>query len=201
MWSETAVAAMAEQIFSSAWLQRVKDNDPEAASELLRELYPLVMRIVHSHLPRRMDAEDLAQIVFVKVFQKIEQYHGDAPFQHWVSRIAVNTCLNEIRSEKARPELRWADLSEDQASALDRVLDQKEEQSVDEQSATRELAAKLLETLPPRDRTILTLLDMEGHTVAETAQITGSAAAVVKIRAFRARIKLRKELQRLEKTR
>jgi RNA polymerase sigma-70 factor (ECF subfamily) len=192
---------MPEEIFSSAWLQRIKDNDPEAARELVRELYPLVMRIVYSHLPRRMDAEDLAQIVFVKVFQKIEQYHGDAPFPHWVSRIAVNTCLNEIRSEKARPELRWADLSEDQADALDRVLEQKEEQSVDEQSATRELARKLLETLQPRDRTILTLLDMEGHSVAETAEMTGSGVAVVKIRAFRARKKLRKELEKLEKIR
>jgi RNA polymerase sigma-70 factor (ECF subfamily) len=191
---------MAEPIFSSAWLQRVKEHDADAAAELIRELYPLVLRIVHGHRPRRMDPEDLAQIIFVKVFQKIDQYNADAPFPHWVSRVAVNTCLNEIRSEKARPELRWADLSEDQASALDRVLDQREESSVDEQSATRELAGKLLETLPPRDRAILTLLDMEGHSIAETAELTGSAPAVVKIRAFRARKKLRKELERLEKT-
>jgi RNA polymerase sigma-70 factor (ECF subfamily) len=191
---------MAEPIFSSAWLQRVKEHDADAAAELIRELYPLVLRIVHGHRPRRMDPEDLAQIIFVKVFQKIDQYNADAPFPHWVSRVAVNTCLNEIRSEKARPELRWADLSEDQASALDRVLDQREESSVDEQSATRELAGKLLETLAPRDRAILTLIDLEGHSIAETAELTGSAPAVVKIRAFRARKKLRKELERLEKT-
>jgi RNA polymerase sigma-70 factor (ECF subfamily) len=189
---------MAEPIFSSAWLQRVKEHDADAAAELIRELYPLVLRIVHGHRPRRMDPEDLAQIIFVKVFQKIEQYNGDAPFPHWVSRVAVNTCLNEIRSEKARPELRWADLSEEQASALDRVLDQREEASIDEQSATRELAGKLLDTLPPRDRAIISLIDLEGHSIAETAELTGSAPAVVKIRAFRARKKLRKELERLE---
>jgi len=192
---------MPERRFGSEWLLRVKDSDPDAAREVVRELYPLVMRIVHGHLPRRMDAEDLAQIVFVKVFQKIDQYNGDAPFEHWVSRIAVNTCLNELRSEKARPELRWADLSEEQADALDRVLDQKEERSVDEQSATRELAARLLETLQPRDRLILTCLDLEGRSIAETAGITNSPEAVVKIRAFRARRKLRKELERLEKIR
>lgn len=190
---------MAEQIFTSAWLQRIKDDDPEAARELVRELYPLVMRIVRSHLPRRMDAEDLAQIVFVKVFQKIEQYNGGAPFPHWVSRIAVNTCLNEIRAEKARPELRWADLSEEHAEALDRLMETREDSTIDEQSATRELAQKLLESLPPRDRMILTLLDLEGRSMAETAEMTGSAVPVVKIRAFRARRKLRKELERLEK--
>ena len=191
---------MAEPIFSSAWLQRVKEHDADATAELIRELYPLVMRIVHGHKPRRMDPEDLAQIIFVKVFQKIEQYTGEAPFPHWVSRVAVNTCLNELRSEKARPELRWADLSEDQASALDRVLFEEEEVRHDEQSATRELAELLLNTLPPRDRTIVKLLDLEGHSIAETAALTGSAPAVVKVRAFRARQKLRKELERLEKT-
>lgn len=199
MWSEYAVAAMTEQIFSSAWLQRVREDDPEAARELIRELYPLVMRIVRGHLPRRMDPEDLAQIVFIKVFQKIEQYQGDAPFPHWVSRIAVNTCLNEIRAEKSRPELRWADLSEEQAGALDRLMHNDEESSMEEQSATRELARRLLETLEPRDRMILTCMDLEGRSVAETAELTGSSPGVVKIRAFRARRKLRKELQKLEK--
>ncbi|HEX7863238.1 MAG TPA: sigma-70 family RNA polymerase sigma factor [Verrucomicrobiae bacterium] len=187
------------ELFDPAWLQRVRENDAEASTELVRELYPLVMRIVRGHLPRRMDPEDLAQIVFVKVFQKIEQYHGDAPFPHWVSRIAVNTCLNELRAEKARPELRWADLGEEQAEALQSVIERSDGPSVDAQVATRDLADRLLETLPPRDRLILTLLDLEERTVAEVSKLTGSPEAVVKVRAFRARRKLRKELERLEK--
>lgn len=192
---------MPEQIFDKAWLQRVRECDPEAQHELVRELFPLVMKIVRGHLPRRMDPEDLAQIVFVKVFQKIEQYHGDAPFPHWVSRIAVNTCLNELRAEKARPELRWADMGEEQAEALQHVLDRADQPSVDSMAATRDLADRLLETLPPRDRLILTLLDLEERTVAEVSEMTGSPEAVVKVRAFRARRKLRKELERLEKNR
>jgi len=190
---------MAGEIFDKVWLQRVRDGDSVASHELVQELFPLVMRIVRGHLPRRMDPEDLAQIVFVKVFQKIEQYHGDAPFPHWVSRIAVNTCLNELRSEKARPELRWADLGEEQAEALQSVLDRSDQPSVDSQAATRDLADRLLETLQPRDRLILTLLDMEERSVAEVSEMTGSPEAVVKVRAFRARRKLRKEMERLEK--
>jgi RNA polymerase sigma factor (sigma-70 family) len=190
---------MAEEIFDKAWLQRVRENDPEASHTLVRELFPQVMRIVRGHLPRRMDAEDLAQIVFVKIFQKIDQYHGDAPFPHWVSRIAVNTCLNELRAEKARPELRWADLGEEQAEALQRVLDRDTSPTIEHDVATRDLADRLLETLPARDRLILTLLDLEERTVAEVSQMTGSPEAVVKVRAFRARRKLRKEFERLEK--
>ena len=190
---------MAEEIFDKAWLQRVRENDPEASHTLVRELFPQVMRIVRGHLPRRMDAEDLAQIVFVKIFQKIDQYHGDAPFPHWVSRIAVNTCLNELRAEKARPELRWADLGQEQAEALERVLDRSTAPGIDHDVATRDLADRLLETLPARDRLILTLLDLEERSVAEVSAMTGSPEAVVKVRAFRARRKLRKELERLEK--
>jgi RNA polymerase sigma-70 factor, ECF subfamily len=188
------------EIFDKAWLQRVRENDPEASQELLAELFPLVMKIVRGHLPRRMDPEDLAQIVFIKIFQKIEQYHGDAPFPHWVSRIAVNTCLNELRSEKARPELRWADLGEEQAEALERVLDRSTAMPIDQDVATRDLADRLLETLPARDRLILTMLDLEERSVADVSELTGSPEAVVKVRAFRARRKLRKEMERLERT-
>ena len=188
------------EIFDKAWLQRVRENDPEASQELISELFPLVMKIVRGHLPRRMDPEDLAQIVFIKIFQKIEQYHGDAPFPHWVSRIAVNTCLNELRSEKARPELRWADLGEEQAQALERVLDRSSAASIDQDVATRDLADRLLETLPARDRLILTMLDLEERSVADVSELTGSPEAVVKVRAFRARRKLRKEMERLERT-
>jgi RNA polymerase sigma-70 factor, ECF subfamily len=187
------------EIFDKAWLQRVRENDPEASQELISELFPLVMKIVRGHLPRRMDPEDLAQIVFIKIFQKIDQYHGDAPFPHWVSRIAVNTCLNELRSEKARPELRWADLGEEQAEALERVLDRSNATPIDQDVATRDLADRLLETLPPRDRLILVMLDLEERSVADVSEITGSPEAVVKVRAFRARRKLRKELERLER--
>ena len=191
------------EIFDKAWLQRVRENDPEASQELISELFPLVMKIVRGHLPRRMDPEDLAQIVFIKIFQKIEQYHGDAPFPHWVSRIAVNTCLNELRSEKARPELRWADLGEEQAQALERVLDRSSAASIDQDVATRDLADRLLETLPARDRLILTLLDLEERSVADVAEMTGSPEPVVKVRAFRARRKLQKlfqELKRMERS-
>ena len=190
---------MPETSFDRAWLERAKSGDDETARELIREHYPLVIKIVRGHLPRRMDEEDLAQMIFVKIFQKLEQYNGSAPLSHWISRVAVNTCLNELRSEKVRPELRWADLNEDEASALDRVLEQKEEASADEQSGTRELAKKLLEMLSPLDRSILTMIDLEGRSMSEVAKLVGSNVGVVKIRAFRARRKLRKELEKLER--
>src|SRR5579863_6345941 len=103
-------------------LDRVRKRDQIAARELVEHLHPLVIRIVRAHLPRRVSEEDLAQEVFLKMFTRLEQYQGAVPFPHWVSRIAVTTCIDQLRAQKRRPELRWADLSENEATMLDATL-------------------------------------------------------------------------------
>src|SRR3979490_1186202 len=103
---------------ADALVQGALRHDDEAARELVRLLYPLVAKMVRAHRPRRTSEEDLSQMIFIKVFQNLSQFSGKVPLEHWVSRIAINTCLNQIASEKARPELRQADLSEEQAAAL-----------------------------------------------------------------------------------
>src|SRR5438105_1119830 len=107
---------MAESGFDmAACLARVRRGDDDGARLLFQHLYPLVIKVVRSHLPKRMSDEDLVQTVFMKVFTNLDQYSGRAPLEHWVSRIAVNTCIKALRAEKVRPELRWADLSEDES--------------------------------------------------------------------------------------
>ena len=177
----------------AACLERVRQRDEEAARLLVRELYPLVMKIVRSHLPRRMPEEDLAQNVFAKVFTHVDQYSGSVPFEHWVSRVAVNTCLNALRAEKCRPELRLADLTEDESEVLEKIGTTDKAPNPAEQLAARDLARKMLETLSPKDRLIITLLDLEERSVEEIKELTGWNASVIKVRAFRARLKLRKQ--------
>ena len=179
-------------------LERVRQADEEAARALVCELYPLVMKIVRSHLPRRTDEEDLAQMVFAKIFAHLEQYSGAVPFEHWVSRVAVNTCLNQLRSEKCRPELRWADLNQDEAETLEKVVRAKGPDP-SEHLAACELARKMLETLSPKDRLILTMLDLEERSVEEIRKLTGWNASLIKVRAFRARLKLRKQFAKILK--
>src|ERR1700743_3787798 len=102
-----------------ACLARVRAGDEASAQELFQHLFPLVIKVVRSHLPRRMSEEDLTQTVFMKVFANLNQYSGKTPLEHWVSRIAVNTCIKALRAEKVRPELRWADMSEEEEQVLD----------------------------------------------------------------------------------
>lgn len=182
-------------------VSQVRDTGSESAARLLVEhLYPMVLRIVRAHLPRRSSEEDLAQEVFMKMFARIEQWRGQMPFDHWVSRVAVTTCLDALRHQKRRPELRWADLSETEAEVLDNVLHDENDVTASDASSARDLANKLLETLNPADRLVLTMMDMEGRSVSDVQAATGWSATLVKVRAFRARRKLRKTFAELETT-
>ena len=161
----------------------------------------MVLRIVRAHLPRRSSEEDLCQEVFMKTFARIEQWRGQMPFAHWVSRVAVTTCLDALRWQKRRPELRWADLSETEAEVLDNVLHDERDTTSSDAVSARELAHKLLAMLKPADRLVLTMMDMEGRSVADVQVATGWSATLVKVRAFRARRKLRKAFEELESNR
>jgi RNA polymerase sigma factor (sigma-70 family) len=180
-----------------ACLERVRAGDEEAARLLFQHLFPLVTKVVRSHLPRRMSEEDLTQTVFMKVFANLNQYSGRAPVEHWVSRIAVNTCIKALRAEKVRPELRWADLSEEEAQVLDWLATTNEDLHPDRNLASRDLVEKLLAQLKPKDRLVINLMNLEGRTIEEVRQITGWSQAVIKVRAFRARARLRKAFKNL----
>ena len=181
----------------AACVERVRQRDEDAAWALFRHLYPLVARLVRSHLPRRTSPEDLVQTVFMKVFANLDRFSGAVPLEHWVSRIAVNTCLNQLAAERVRPELRWADLSEEQAEALEATMSGPEDLEPSENLAAREIVEKLLAQLAPAERLLLTLLHLEGRSVAEVQEITGWNVPVIKVRAFRARRKLRKHYEKL----
>lgn len=180
-------------------LERVRQRDQAAARDLVEHLYPLVIRIVRAHLPRRVAEEDLAQEVFLKMFSRLEQFQGGVPFTHWVSRIAVTTCIDHLRAQKRRPEFRWADLSENEAEMLDAVMTNERDVAANDALAARELVHRLLAQLKPDDQVVIRLLDLEQKSIAEIAGITGWNQSLIKVRAFRARRKLQKLFQELQR--
>jgi len=181
----------------SALIQAALADDDNAARELVRHLYPLVARVVRSHRARRTAEEDLCQMIFIKVFQNLAKFSGQVPLEHWVSRIAVNTCLNQIASEKARPELRHADLSEEESAIVQQLTVSSEEVNPDNQVGARQLVEHLLERLNPAERLAIDLLYLKGHSVEEVRNLTGWSAPLVKVRAFRARRKMKQYMDAL----
>jgi RNA polymerase sigma factor (sigma-70 family) len=173
-------------------LDRVRKRDQIAARELVEHLHPLVIRIVRAHLPRRVAEEDLAQEIFLKMFTRIDQFQGSVPFTHWVSRIAVTTCIDHLRAQKRRPELRWADLSERETDVLDSAITNENDVAPDDALAAKEIVHKLLDMLKPEDRLVIQYLDLDQKSIAEISALTGWNQTLVKVRAFRARRKLQR---------
>lgn len=182
---------------AGALVEAALRHDDEAAGQLVRRLYPLVAKIVRSHRPRRTPEEDLCQMIFIRMFQRLDQFSGKVPIEHWVSRIAVNTCLNQIESEKVRPELRYADLTEEEEAVVENLSTSVEELAPDKQFASRQLVEHLLDLLKPAERLVIDLLYLQGRSIEEIRKLTGWTAALVKVRAFRARRKMKAQLDRL----
>jgi RNA polymerase sigma factor (sigma-70 family) len=172
-------------------------NDQDAARDLMRQLYPLVAKLVRAYRPARAAEEDLIQMIFVKIFRNLSSYSGKVPIEHWVSRIAINHCLKQIAYEKARPELRYADLNENEVAVLENLASTTGELAPDRKFAARELVEHLLQTLKPVERLVIDLLHLQQRSVAEIQELTGWSSSQVKILAFRARQKLRRRLARL----
>ena len=182
---------------AGALVKAALQHDDEAARQLVRQLYPLVAKLVRAHRARRTAEEDLCQMIFIKIFQKLSQFSGKVPLEHWVSRIAINTCLNQIQSEKVRPEVRHADLTEEELAVVESLATSSEELAPDKRFASRQLVEHLLDALKPVERLVIDLLYLQGRSVAEVKKLTGWSATLVKVRAFRARQKMKERLARV----
>jgi RNA polymerase sigma-70 factor (ECF subfamily) len=150
-----------------------------------------LLRLALRFFRRREDAEEIVQEVFLKVHRAAATWRSDAPFEHWLLRIATNLCRDRLRERRRRPEAPLADLSDDAAGWLDQALRGASLEAA-RADAARLLAADLLDALPPQDRIVLVLLDLEGMSAADVAAATGSTRAAVKVRAMRARRALRR---------
>src|ERR1044071_7612834 len=129
---------MADDYDAGALVAAARQHDEAAARELMRRLYPLVLKLVRSHRPRRTAEEDLCQMIFIKIFHKLDQFSGKVPLEHWVSRVAINTCLNQIQAEKVRPEFRHADLTEEEVAVVENLASTTDELGPDQAFGARD---------------------------------------------------------------
>ena len=93
--------------------------------------------------------------------EAVAVFRRAVPLEHWVSRIAINTCINQIQAEKARPELREADLSEEQAAVVRNLAATTDELAPDQSFASRQLVEHLMKALKPAERLVIDLLYLQ----------------------------------------
>ena len=142
--------------------------------------------------------EDAAQETFLKAYTQLASFEGRGSMEGWLTRIATNTCLNMLRGSKRRPELTVSDLSDDETGWMDQQLaEAASERSFENNVVAADLADRLLGTLSPEDQQALLMIDGEDASIKEVAEVTGWSESKVKVRAVRARRKVREAMEKL----
>ncbi|HXI72206.1 MAG TPA: sigma-70 family RNA polymerase sigma factor [Verrucomicrobiae bacterium] len=178
-------------------LQRIRNGATDDFAEIVRRHQSRVFAILHRYERDTQKVEDLAQETFVKAWRALEQFDGRAPFEHWISRITVRVALDHLRKEKRRRnEIGLPELGGD---VLDWLRNDDEKNELDSRSAAEVLALAMRE-LSPADQVVITMQEIEGHSVKEIAAATGSSGVAVRVRALRARAKLKRVLEKIAST-
>lgn len=180
------------------WIDAVLAGNHASFEFLVEKYSPRVFCTVRRHARREEEVQDIAQEIWVKAYEKLSSYRGDAPFDHWLMRIAVRTCYDFLRKHQRNREASFSDLTESETAWLEnfaRAPDRCEEHG----DAARLLLDRLLQQLSPAARMVITLLEIEEKSVKEISQLTGWSIPLVKVRAFRARAEMRKALAKISR--
>jgi RNA polymerase sigma-70 factor (ECF subfamily) len=183
-------------------VSRAVENDETAFAEIVRRYSPRVFRFAGRFFRRYSLVEEAAQEVFLKAFVQLRNFEGRGSLEGWLTRITVNTCINLLRNAKRQPELSISDLTVDESNWFDHILSNAgsaQQYDAEQQLIAADLVRRLLDSLPPEDAMVLTMIDGEGASIKETAALTGWNESKVKVRTFRARRRVREVLQKLLK--
>ncbi len=176
-------------------IAEVLEGHTASFEPLVVKYQPRVFALARRYARREDEVEDIVQTVFLKAYKKLSTYRGDAPFEHWLMRTATYTCYDFLRKHQRNREWTATDLSDEENDWLENVGEESSAET--DRAAAKSLVEKLLDGLKPDDRHIITLLELEDKSIKEIAEITGFSESNVKVKAHRAREKMRKLLATL----
>jgi RNA polymerase sigma-70 factor, ECF subfamily len=180
-------------------VRQVLDGNVNAFESLILRHRVLVVTIVKKHVPA--DAvEETTHEAFVRAYQSLPMFKGTGEFSQWLSSIAVRTCYDHWRKVYRSREIPMSALTEKHSQWLEQVISHRAEEALDDlepQREAREVLNWALGKLSAGDRMVLELIYLEELSVQESAELLGWSKANVKVRSFRARMKLEKLLRRV----
>lgn len=168
----------------------------KAFSELVRRHHVRVFHTAFGMVGNREDADDLAQIAFIKAFRSLDQFKGQSLFSTWLYRISINCCLDWIKSQQRKYDVKMDDewwFRQADGEAL--FAGPKRTDYRVEQGELRDVLAQVMADMPPIFRSVLVLRELNGLSYQEIASVEGCSVGTIKSRLFRARAQLRKLLR------
>ena len=184
-----------DQISDEELVQRIRNGDTALYEAVMRRYNQRIYRIARSILRNDAEAEDVMQEAYVRAYQHLADFAGEAKFSTWLTKIAINESLGRLRR---RARTSGSNSSSDvNLHIMETVMTG--ERDPESQAYDRELKLVLedsIEALPENYRSVFMLRVVEGLDVNETAAALNIGAETVKTRLHRGRALLRKELER-----
>jgi RNA polymerase sigma-70 factor (ECF subfamily) len=171
----------------------VLKGDSASFEPLVQRYQSRLFAMARRYARRESEVEDIVQEIFIKAYQKLGSFRGEAPFEHWLMRVAVRACYDFLRGRQK--ETAFSELSETETSWLERCS--AETDNPHDVDAAKLLVARALEQLSPSAQLVITLLEIEERPIKEIAALTGWSLPLVKVRAFRARNEMRRVLKKI----
>jgi RNA polymerase sigma-70 factor, ECF subfamily len=178
-------------------VRQVLEGNVNSFETLMVRHKELVLRIVKKHVPYS-EAEEMAQEAFIRAFQSLAGFKSKGDFKQWLASIAVRTCYDYWRRAYRNKEVAVSELTEKHQKYLEDVISSQSEVPFHEEDVQKEATELLdwaMEKLTPEDRMVMELIYLEGLSGKEAADLLGWSLANVKVRAFRARNRLKKLLK------
>lgn len=175
-------------------LKKAQKGDISAFEQLVASnqghIYNLCYRMMHN----AQDAEDMAQEALLKAWRNLKRFNAKSSFSTWLHRIAVNTCLDRLRKNKAKM------ISLQEMDEVGQTITDERATHLQERSAERQQIKDALKALPPKHRAIIILRDVQGYSYEEIAEILGCPMGTVRSRLARARNKMTEFIKTMEQT-
>jgi RNA polymerase sigma-70 factor (ECF subfamily) len=183
-----------------ALVQRAQAGDESAFREIVEKYQSKVFSIIHGIVRQKNDVEDIAQQVFAKVYFSIRNFDFRSSLITWIYKITVNECFDYLRKKKVRKLVYESDLSEDEVRRVENTEPATDKAPrADTSLARRDYVLKLLTRVSEEERSLLMLKEVEGYSVEELAEMLNMNENTIKVKLFRARQKLVKASQRLDR--
>ncbi|NVN93358.1 MAG: RNA polymerase sigma factor [Desulfuromonadales bacterium] len=170
-------------------IQEIRAGNSEAFGHLVRRHKRKVFALAARFARDADDLDDICQDVFIKIYENLDNFRADAPFEHWLSRVTTRTCYDALRSRKR-------EMGNVSIDSFHNLLKDTSYETLQAAEEARNILKWGLDQLRPEERLVITLLELEENTIKEIADMTGWSQPNVKIRAFRARQKLKQVLEK-----
>lgn len=182
----------------SSLIENTLNGDESAFTELVRRYQAAVWKAVHRYLGNSSENEDAVQEIFLRAFKALNKFDHKYPFGPWITRIATNYCIDQLRRRRVRKIRLWSELREFDQQRLLRDLagnNDSEPNLRDDSEGRAKVARILLEGLNPRNRAAFVLRELEDKDYSEIAQALGTSEIAARVRVSRARAELQKKFR------